>query len=108
MFVKIAQLDPPPTDEDAVRRPPTEETIARGASELQPQATTPTGEQQDRRPRCIEWPLDETESEDEVELQCLRLPSRVVEYQSVVPPCGAVHCSARGCRCPDGYGRNTE
>jgi hypothetical protein len=71
-FLKIAQLDRPPMDEDAVMRPPAEETSARSARELQPQATTSAGAQQVRGPGCIIWPLDEsfieTESEDEVAL----------------------------------------
>jgi hypothetical protein len=40
VFVKIAELHPPPTDEVAVKRWPAEETSARAASAKQPQATT--------------------------------------------------------------------
>ena len=68
-------------DEDTFRRQSAEQASARGASEVQAQATTvAAAAQQSRRPKCNMWPPDEVESEDEVESQWSCLPPRVVEY----------------------------
>jgi hypothetical protein len=92
----MIQLDPKPADDDTSRRQPAEDTSARGAGEVLSQATAAAAAQPDLDPVCNRSSLDGTESA-EVELQCSRLPSRGVEYHSIVLLYDAVHCSA--CEC---------